>query len=44
MGSTDKNPDGVDADLATEDQLQSCVREEADLAQLRRAQCCCMPR
>lgn len=36
MGSMDKNPDGVDADLATEDQLQSYPRAEADLAQLQR--------
>lgn len=35
MGSIDKNPDGVEADLANEDQLQSYSRAEADLAQLR---------
>jgi len=35
MRSMDKNPDGVDADLATEEQLQSYARAEADLAQLR---------
>ena len=35
MGSMDKKPDGVDTDLATEDQLQSYARAEADLAELR---------
>jgi hypothetical protein len=35
MGSRDKKPDGVDTDLATEDQLQSFTHAEADLALLR---------